>query len=386
MKKKIFIISAGRSDYDRYYPIISSLKKTKKAELLIYLTYQNYNKIFSNNVSKIKKEFKVLNNPTRSKNFGDGAFQMIKNLSHDLEKLSYHIKIKKPDIIIIMGDRYEMLLGPLAAIPFNIPTVHFFGGAVTEGAIDEMIRHGLTKMSHIHFVLLNIYKKRLINLGEENWRIKVIGMPSLNRKKILKTKYIEKNDILKRFINKPFALVTYHPVTLEINQISKQVNSLIQAIKRSKLNAVITYPNSDPKFNSIIRLFEKNFKYSKKILFIKSAGENRYFNLMYHAKLMLGNSSSGIVEAASFKLPVVNIGSRQSGKFKPKNVIDTGYHHKEIHNGIKKALSKSFKKSINKLNNPYESKISATEIAKMILGIKKNEKLIKKKFKDLKNI
>ena len=386
MKKKIFIISAGRSDYDRYYPIISSLKKTKKAELLIYLTYQNYNKIFSNNVSEIKKEFKVLNNPTRSKNFGDGAFQMIKNLSHDLEKLSYHIKIKKPDIIIIMGDRYEMLLGPLAAIPFNRPTVHFFGGAVTEGAIDEMIRHGLTKMSHIHFVLLNIYKKRLLNLGEENWRIKVIGMPSLNRKKILKTKYIEKNDILKRFINKPFALVTYHPVTLEINQISKQVNSLIRAIKRSKLNAVITYPNSDPKFNSIIRLFKKNFKHSKKILFIKSAGENRYFNLMHHAKLMLGNSSSGIVEAASFKLPVVNIGSRQSGKFKPKNVIDTGYHYKEIHNGIKKALSKSFKKSINKLNNPYESKISTTEIAKMILGIKKNEKLIKKKFKDLKNI
>ena len=149
-------------------------------------------------------------------------------------------------------------------------------------------------MSHIHFVLLNIYKKRLLNLGEENWRIKVIGMPSLNRKKILKTKYIEKNDILKRFINKPFALVTYHPVTLEINQISKQVNSLIRAIKRSKLNAVITYPNSDPKFNSIIRLF-KNLN-TPKNLFIKSAGENRYFNLMHYAKLMLGNSSSGIAK------------------------------------------------------------------------------------------
>ena len=189
---------------------------------------------------------------------------MIKNLSHDLKKLSYHIKIKKPDIIIIMGDRYEMLLGPLAAIPFNIPTVHFFGGAVTGGATDEMIRHGLTKMSHIHFVLLNIYKKRLLNLGEENWRIKVIGMPSLNRKKILKTKYIEKNDILKKFINKPFALVTYHPVTLEINQISKQVNSLIRAIKRCKMNAVITYPNSDPKFNSIIRLFKKTLNTPKK--------------------------------------------------------------------------------------------------------------------------
>ena len=111
-----------------------------------------------------------------------------------------------------------------------------------------------------------------------------------------------------------------------------------------------------------------------------------YYDLMKKAKLMLGNSSSGIVEAATFKLPVVNIGSRQKGKLKPKNVIDSGYHHKEILKAIKKALSKSFKKSINKLNNPYESKISTTEIAKMILGIKKNEKLIKKKFKDLKNI
>ncbi len=387
MKKKILIISSGRSDYDRYYPILSSLKKTRKAKLLVYLTCQNYNKVFSNNIKKIKNEFEILKNPTNKKNFSDGAYQMIKNLSHDLENLSTHTKIKKPDIIIIMGDRYEMLIGPLVAMPFNIPTIHFFGGAVTEGAMDELIRHGITKMSHIHFVLLENYKKRLKSLGEESWRIKVVGMPSLNKKNIFKNKSRKiKNNLDKFTKSNPFMLLTFHPVTLEIDHLEMQVNSLIKAVKKSKMNTIITYPNSDPKFNLIIRLFKKNFFNSKKIIFVKSAGEDEYFDLMKKAKLMLGNSSSGIVEAASFKLPVVNIGSRQKGKLKPKNVIDSGYHHKEILKAIKKASSKGFKKSISKIKNPYMSKIDTNDLAKMILRIKNNEKIIKKKFHDMKRI
>ena len=387
MKKKILIISSGRSDYDRYYPILSSLKKTKKAKLLVYLTYQNYNKIFSNNIKKIKNEFEILKNPTNKKNFSDSAHQMIKNLSHDLENLSTHIKKKKPDIIIIMGDRYEMLIGPLVAMPLNIPTVHFFGGAVTEGAMDELIRHGITKMSHIHFVLLENYKKRLKSLGEESWRIKVIGMPSLNKKNIFKNKSRKMQNNFDKFTkSNPFMLLTFHPVTLEIDHLEMQVKSLIKAVKKSKMNTIITYPNSDTKFNLIIRLFKKNFSNSKKIIFVKSAGQDEYFDLMKKAKLMLGNSSSGIVEAASFKLPVVNIGSRQKGKLKPKNVIDSGYHHKEILKAIKKALSKRFKKSISKIKNPYTSKIDTNDLAKMILKIEKNEKIIKKKFHDTKII
>ena len=387
MKKKILVISSGRSDYDRYYPILSSLKKTKKAKLLVYLTCQNYNKIFSNDINKINNEFEILKNPTNKNNFSDGALQMVKNLSHDLKNLSTHINIRKPDLIIVMGDRYEMLIGPLAAMPFNIPTIHFFGGAVTEGAMDELIRHGITKMSHIHFVLLDDYKKRLQNLGEESWRIKVIGMPSLNKKNILKNKIKKKQNILNKFTKtKPFMLLTFHPVTLEIDHTEMQIKSLIKAVKKSKINAIITYPNSDPKFNLIIKLFKKNFLNSKKIMFVKSAGEEQYFNLMKKAQFMIGNSSSGIVEAASFKLPVVNIGSRQKGKLKPKNVIDTGYHHKEILRAMKKALSKGFKKSISKIKNPYTSKINSKDLAKMILKIKKNGNVIKKKFHDKRKI
>ena len=201
-------------------------------------------------------------------------------------------------------------------------------------------------MSHIHFVLLDDYKKRLKSLGEESWRIKVIGMPSLNKKNILKNKIKKIQNNFDKFAkSNPFMLLTFHPVTLEIDHLEMQVNSLIKAVKKSKINAIITYPNSDPKFNLIIKLFKKNFSNSKKIMFVKSAGEEQYFDLMKKAQFMIGNSSSGIVEAATFKLPVVNIGSRQKGKLKPKNVIDTGYHHKEILKAIKKALSKGFKKA-----------------------------------------
>lgn len=385
MKKKFIAISAGRSDYDRFYPLLTDLKKSSKAKLFIYLTQANYNDTFGSDIKMIKQEFNVLHNNRKNKNFKDSPYEMIQNLSLDISHLSKHIKKIKPDVILVMGDRYEMLVGPLSAIPFNIPVVHFFGGAITEGAIDELVRHSISKMSHYHFVLLEKYRRRLQNLGEENWRIKTIGMPTLNKKINLKIKTPIRLNFKSNFdFEKPFMILTFHPVTLELKYLTKQVNELIKAIKISKLNVVLTYPNPDPKFNEIIKIFKKQFKNNKKFLILKSAGEKNYFKLMKKAKLMIGNSSSGIVEAASFKLPVVNIGSRQTGKFKPKNVIDTNYNHKKILSSISKALSKNFKKKIKNLKNPYESKINVNKITKILIKLSKSKKLIKKRFIDVK--
>ena len=143
-----------RSDYDRFYPLLMDLKKSSKAKLFIYLTQANYNDTFGSDIKMIKQEFNVLHNNRKNKNFKDSPYEMIQNLSLDISHLSKHIKKIKPDVILVMGDRYEMLVGPLSAIPFNIPVVHFFGGAITEGAIDELVRHSISKMSHYHFVLL----------------------------------------------------------------------------------------------------------------------------------------------------------------------------------------------------------------------------------------
>ena len=380
MKKKIVIISAGRSDYSRFYPILENLLNAQNSKLFLYLTLANFNKTFDN-IKKFPKKLHILKNKYAQKKFKDDPNQIIKNQILDQEALASHTKKIKPDLMIVIGDRYEMLIGPMVAIPHNIPTVHFFGGAITEGAIDELVRHGLTKMSHFHFVLLDLYKKRLIQLGEEQWRIKKIGIPNLTNLKTFKFKSLESLSREYKFdFNKPFVIATFHPVTLELKKIKMQLNALIKTILSNKINAIITYPNSDASYNKIIKELIKKFKDKKKYLIVKNLGEVNYFSLMKHAKLILGNSSSGIVEAASFKLPAINIGSRQDGKLKPANVIDTGYSVQEIKNGIKKANTKKFLDKVKKLKNPYASNNNNKKIAKMILSIRPNQKFLRKKF------
>ena len=380
MKKKIVIISAGRSDYSRFYPILENLLNAQNSKLFLYLTLANFNKTFDN-IKKFPKKLHILKNKYAQKKFKDDPNQIIKNQILDQEALASHTKKIKPDLMIVIGDRYEMLIGPMVAIPHNIPTVHFFGGAITEGAIDELVRHGLTKMSHFHFVLLDLYKKRLIQLGEEQWRIKKIGIPNLTNLKTFKFKSLESLSREYKFdFKRPFVIATFHPVTLELKKIKMKLNALIKTILSNKINAIITYPNSDASYNKIIKELIKKFKDKKKYLIVKNLGEVNYFSLMKHAKLILGNSSSGIVEAASFKLPAINIGSRQDGKLKPANVIDTGYSVQEIKNGIKKANTKKFLDKVKKLKNPYASNNNNKKIAKMILSIRPNQKFLRKKF------
>jgi len=383
-KRKIIIISAGRSDIYRFLPIINELNNSKKAKIFIYLS-QTYNNKDFGNFKNVLKNFCILNNYSKKKYFNDNAHNMINNLNIDIKNLSKNVLKIKPDLILIMGDRYEMILGPIISIPNNIPLIHFFGGAVTEGAaIDELTRHALTKMSHFHFVLLKKYKERLLQLGEESWRIKSVGLPSLSKKFNFKNNKI--NDLSKKFnfdLLKPFMLVTFHPVTAELGFINTQINSLIKAIKVSKMNAIVTYPNSDPKYNSILNKLKKNLKNKKKYLLINNLGEKSLFSLMKKAKLILGNSSSGIVEAATFKTPVINVGTRQNGKVKPNNVIDVDYDYKSILKAIKKSQSREFLRRIKNIQNPYKSNITTKKIANLIINLKINDNLIRKKFIDL---
>ena len=386
MKKKIIVISAGRSDYSRFYPVLEKLLNSRNSKLYLYLTVANFNKTFDNINTNFPKKLTILKSKLSKKKFIDTPNQIIKNLLLDLEALAKYVEKIKPDLIIVIGDRYEMLIGPIVAMPHNIPTVHFFGGAITEGAIDELVRHGITKMSHFHFVLLDLYKKRLSQLGEELWRIKRIGIPNLNNLDSFKYRNLKDLSKIYKFeFTKPFMIVTFHPVTLEPQKIKLQLSSLIRSIISSNLNAIITYPNSDSNFNQIIKEFTIKFKNKRKYLLVKNLGERDYFSLMKHAKFMIGNSSSGIVEAASFKLPAINIGTRQEGKFRPQNVINTGYSVNAIKNGIKKAQTKNFLKKLKKMRNPYASKDESKKVAKIILNIKSNQKILRKKFININN-
>ncbi len=376
-KQKIFVLSVGRSDYDRYYPILNGLNNRKYISLYLLVTQSHSDPTYGKTINFIDKKFKILKNNYKNKN--------IKNLTEsfalDLLFVNKKILEHKPNKIIVLGDRYEMLIGPISALTYNIPVIHFFGGAVTLGATDELIRHAITKMSHFHFPLLPEYKNRIVQMGEEKWRVKNVGMHELNS--FRKTKLLSKSQLKKKLkfdFERPFSLMTFHPTTLELNNLNQQLINLKRAILKTKINAVITFPNADPKNKNIISFLKKNFRDKKKYLFIKNCGKELFISLLRHSEFIIGNSSSGIVEAASLKLPAINIGSRQDGKFKPKNVINSDYQSKNIIKSIKKALSLKFQKGLLKMKNPYEAKSSVSNLLNIIINIKNNDFYLRKKF------
>ena len=378
MKKiKIVAISVARSDYDRFIPILDQLQNNEKFKLNLFISKDHLNPKFGRTVRFINKRFKIIKNNYKNSEF---LRDQRENFSDDLSFFNKKIKSIKPDLIVVLGDRYEMLLGPILAIPNKIPLAHFFGGSVTEGSADELTRHAITKMSHIHFVALNDYKKRLIQLGEESWRIFNIGVPSLRN---IKTTKFKKKELLAKKIqfnlNKEYALLTYHPTSDEFGRIKKNLDIIQKIIQKKNLNLVITYPNSDLGNNLIINYFKKKFKDKNKFRIIKNCGQDKFLNIAKYSSFMIGNSSSGIVESASLKIPVINLGNRQKGKFHPKNVVNCSFNEKEILKALNKIKSKSFLNSLIKMKNPYENK-KKLNISNILFKMIKNKKILNKKF------
>jgi UDP-hydrolysing UDP-N-acetyl-D-glucosamine 2-epimerase len=373
--RKILVFSAGRSDFDRYFPFINALKNTKKVKIKIYVSKAHLVNKFGNTNKYIKKKgFDIINNSNfKNQNFSDQPLFISRILGEEIKLFSKYIKSFKPDLVFVMGDRYEMLAAPCATIPFNIPVFHFYGGAITEGATDELVRHAITKMCHYHFVALDIYKKRLIQMGEESWRIKVTGIPNIKnlKKKVFTVKKFSK--IIGFDLTKKTILCTFHSSTLELDTLKQQLNVLCDVIHKSGLQCVFTYPNADRGHDFIVKKINKFIKNNNRYLFIKYCSSEEYSNLMRHCSLMLGNSSSGIVEAASFNLPVINLGTRQDGKIKPKNVFDVSYKDSQLLKLIHYVKKK-------KVANPYEKKFLIKEFVNIVLNTNIDDKLLRKKF------
>lgn len=380
---KIIAYSAARSDTDRFYPFLNSLKKQNNVNLSVVASYIHYIDTFGDTIQHLNKNFNVEKRKFVKNTLKDSPSLLGKNLAKEIVYLSDLFKKKKPDILILMGDRYEILAPATAAVPFNIPIVHFYGGAVTIGAIDELVRHGVTKMSHLHLTAHDKYSSRLVKMGEEKWRVKTVGIPEISNLRIQKNIRFE-NLKKKIFLDLRLKtlLVTLHPTTLNFNNIGKEVDSLLNVLKKTKFQIVFTYPNSDLGHQKIIKKIKFFCQKNQQCVFIKNASITLYANLLKRCCAMVGNSSSGIVEAASFKLPVVNIGMRQDGKVKPINVINTYFEEKKILKAIKKASSKKFKDSIKNLKNPYEKKIDLQKISSFILKSCKSSKILHKRFID----
>ncbi len=363
--KKILIITERRADFSRFKPIIKLIKKEKKLDYELIVTGLHLVKEHGYTIKEIQNEnFKISYkfNMFDKKYFknNDGA-EMISALGNVFKNLSKIVKKSKPDLILSGFDIAANFAITITGAHMNIPVAHIQGGEVS-GTIDESIRHGMSKFSNLHFTANNETKRRLIKMGEEKKNIFPVGCPSIDA--LFAEKNILKKNIFKKFkinLDKNFILVIQHPVTSEIEKTAEQMSKTLKAISKIDMQHLIVFPNNDAGSKSILKIIKKS-----KLNFTKTLTLKEYKTLLCNNMLLVGNSSSGIHEAASFKVPVVNIGSRQEGRMKPKNVINVNHNYKEILKAINKGFSNSFKKKISRIKNPYGDGKSSQRIVKII--------------------
>ena len=364
-KKKILIITERRADYSRFKPIINLIKKSKRLSYELIVTGSHLLKKHGLTVKEIKKDNIKIHYQIKSfvekKNINDAQL-MILALGKIFIKISEIIKKSKPDIILSGFDIGANFALTVAGAHLNIPVVHIQGGEVT-GSIDESLRHSMSKFSNYHLVGNNDAKQRLIRMGERKYDIFNVGCPSIDA--LFLEKKITPLELFKKFkidVRKNFIIIIQHPVTSEHKHSGKQILETIKAVKKSLLPALFVLPNNDSGHNEIIKVIKKS-----RMEWTESLSLSEYSTLLSYARILVGNSSSGIHEAASFKLPVINIGTRQNGRFKPKNVVNADYNESDIYNKIKFCMfNKKFLKTVKSLKNPYGDGKSSLKIVKIL--------------------
>ena len=341
------VLTDSRADYCVLKNMLQRIQDSEKLELYMIVTGAHLSEQYGHTVEEIEGDgIEIWKALPISGDF-DERVRIPLEMSHLLIHLSGAFCEERPDILVLLGDRYEMLAAALVAVGMHIPIAHISGGESTEGAMDEQIRHAITKMAHIHFPGAAVYADNIKKMGEEAWRIFDVGDPGIEN--IKSTKTMKKSDLeneLKIKIDKDTLLVTYHPVTLEADALAWQMANLISALADHTGSIVITYPNSDDGSELIIRKWKEFANAKKNVRLVQSLGNTRYISLMGYCGALVGNSSSAIIEAPFIKVAVVNIGNRQKGRLMADNIICCGYEKQEIREAIRKALGDEFGKNV----------------------------------------
>lgn len=382
---KICVITGGRAEYGILHPLIKLIHKSKQTKLFLITTGMHNAKTFGETSKEIEKDKLPIYSKIEMQVDNDTPQSVCKSIGLGSILLSDELVKVNPDYVILLGDRYETFMAATVSMILRIPIIHIQGGEVTKGAIDDQFRHSISKLSNIHFVFTETYKKRVIQLGENPnyvFNFGALNVDSLSRVKKLKKNELEKLLDLKLLKN--VAVVTYHSVTLSPKSSKKDFEEILKALQSFKnLQIIFTKTNSDTDgrvINTLIDEFVRNNK-DRSVSFV-SLGQLRYINLLRYASLMIGNSSSGIIETPYFKLPVVNIGDRQEGRIIAQNIINTPPLHNQVKKAIIKALSSNFQKSLKNMTDPYFKKNTANKIFLKITSLKKLRHT-KKKFFDL---
>lgn len=381
--KTVTVITGARSDYGLLRPLLQRLAETPTVRTDVMVTGMHLAPEFGLTVGEIERDGFPIRDRIECLTAADSPQAIAQSMGLGQIGFAQAFARQRPDLLVILGDRTEMLAAATAALPFRIPIAHIHGGELTQGAIDDAVRHCLTKLCHLHFVALREFGERVQQLGESRDRIHVVGALGLDA--IHQTPRLSHQEFQQRFgvdlVESPL-VVTFHPVTQEFERTGWQIDELLAALGDVEGPVVFTYPNADTNGRIIIERIQRFVATHPRAKVVQNLGCAAYFTLLGQACAMVGNSSSGILEAASFRLPVVNIGTRQQGRPQPPNVIQTDYARQAIAEGLRQAMSNTFADRLNDLENPYGDGHAAERITAALDTLTLTDALVRKGFHD----
>ena len=380
-KRKICVVTGTRAEYGLLRWLMDGINKSTKLDLQIVATGMHLSPEFGLTYQEIENDGFKIDRKIEMLISSDTANGIVKSMGIGMIGFADSLTELKPDLIVVLGDRYEIFTAVAAAMIFRTPVAHLHGGEASEGSIDESIRHSITKMSHLHFVAAEEYRKRVIQLGEQPDNVFLVGglgIDNIVNLNLMKRKDFEKSIDFKLGIKN--LLITFHPVTLEENTSEKQMNEILMALKELKnTHLIFTMPNADTDGRIIFKMiknFVNNHPYAKSFT---SLGQIRYLSCIKHVDGVIGNSSSGLAEVPTFKKGTINIGDRQRGRIKAESVIDCKPTTKSISDAIKKLYSLELQQKLKTVKNPYGSGGASEAIVKTLEKVSL-ENILKKKF------
>ncbi len=383
-RRKIAIVTVARSDFGIYLPILRKLSDSTWAEPLLIAAAAHLSARHGRTIHWIEQEGFPVSAEVPTSDDTQSPLGVGRACGQAVAGFAEAIAALHPDMLMLLGDRFEMHAAAVAAVPFALPIIHLHGGETTEGAIDECYRHSLTKMSHVHFASTRTYADRILQMGEDPKRVFVSGAPGLDTLAELdRLSWSELQERVGIELDQSPLAVTFHPETISDLTPRQQLLPLLETLAKTTRPLVISRPNADPGNETITAMWEEFVaRRSSQAALLANLGSTAYFSLLHHAAAMIGNSSSGIIEAASFGLPVVNIGDRQKGRIRAHNVIDVPCRHPEIQSAMTWACDPKTRESLQGMTNPYGDGQASQRIVSALASLDCCSALIKKPFFD----
>ena len=386
--KRIGIMTGTRAEYGLLKPLMQEINKDNDLELYLIVSGMHLSPEFGMTYKEIEEDGFQINAKVEMLLSSDSPAGISKSIGLGVIGFADEFQRADLDMLILLGDRYEALSAAICAMVMRIPIAHLHGGELTEGAIDEGIRHSITKMSYLHFTSTEEYRRRVIQLGENPERVFCVG--AIGVENIKKINLMTKEELERSIhfeIDENTVIVTYHPVTLENNTVEEQFLNLLEVLDRNpKIRMIFTKANADTNGRIVNELIDKYAaQNSERACAFVSLGQKRYLSALKYCRIVIGNSSSGIIEAPSFGKPIINIGDRQKGRICADSVINCGYTQQEIQQAMETALTEEFENKASNCRNPYEKENTAANIISVIKDYLLNDKIkLKKGFYDIK--